>query len=103
MESFINMIRLMFLWRVLLLSVKNIYKRVAIARLIYHLYGVGAQNVHMGPLSIILNICKQFNLIEMVQESIEGGSYLTLKILLKQIYVKQKSPSGYVHVYYTRS
>lgn len=60
MECHLDMRRLLFLWRILLLPVSCIYKQILIIRVTYHIFN--PEGLHLGPLSGIIKTFKKYGL-----------------------------------------
>ena len=80
------MLRLLFLWRLILLPYECIYKRVLIARYAFHIFDKGRR--HQGPLWTALQTATRYGLLDHVQTAIETGEYMS-KAVWKKI-VKNK-------------
>ncbi len=80
-EATIEIMRLMFLWRMLLLPISCIYKIVLLRRLMQ----ITTQGYGTGPVNNIIDICKKYGLMNFVLESIEGAEYITLNEWKKRI------------------
>ena len=76
MESMINMMRLMFLWRLLLLPMSCIYKVVLVRRIACILSDTG--NTAIGPVSNMLKLCKKYQLYGVLINAIASGEYLSM-------------------------
>ena len=72
----IDRMKLLFLWRLLMLPMDNIYKQVVVRRVISILHI--SQVDHVGPTASILDLCRKYSLLDVVVECIESGEYLTL-------------------------
>jgi len=71
-ETYIQLMQLLFIWRILLLPASNIYKQVAIVRLCHHLYNQDGK--HTGPTYLMVKSFRKFGLEGMLLEAIEDGS-----------------------------
>ena len=76
-RSHIDLIRLMFIWRLLLLPSQCIYKKVLVRRYVQHIYG-GIEK-HIGPLWRILQIATSYGLVGYIQTAVETGEYCDMK------------------------
>ena len=72
----LDILKLLFMWRVLLLPMKNIYKIVLLRRIIEHIYGTKC--TRSGPTFEMLEICKKYSLINKVIECINNGEYFEM-------------------------
>ena len=71
-EATIDILRMLFLWKILLLDTTNIYKRAAICRffqIVYKGYG-------KGPMNNIIDTFTKHGLFDVLYESIENGEYM---------------------------
>ena len=75
-ECHIDIMKMMFLWRLLLLPMGNIYKQLTLIRLCYHLYDTAG--VHCGPLFDITNVFKKYSLVAMLDMAIKRGEYIEM-------------------------
>ncbi len=74
-QSLIDVIRLQFLWRVIILPMDNIYKRVMLTRL----YQVSTQEhntIRDSPIVSIVKICSKYGLLNRIFDAIEAGQYM---------------------------
>ena len=71
LETYIDIMKIMFVWRILLLKSDSIYKRVLISRLAYHLFNPGG--IHIGPLRHILDVYNKYSLFENLYSSLVTG------------------------------
>ena len=75
-SSLIDMMRLMFLWRMLLLPMNNIYKVLLIKKLICI---VSKENCKAsGPVCNIVSICKKYDVLDYVVNAVTTGEYITI-------------------------
>lgn len=74
-ESMLHCNKMIMLYRWLSLPLSCIYKKVAIARLAYHLLDTG---LHMGALYDALQLCRQYGLVEHVVTALETGQTMSL-------------------------
>ena len=75
LETYIDFMRLMFLWRLLLLPMECIYKEVVIKRFILICY---SSKPHTGPTANIVDTCKKYGLLESVITAVENANYMSL-------------------------
>ena len=69
-----NFLKFIFLWQLLTLPFKCVYKEVCVKRLCYILF----TNVRRrGPLCNIIDTCREYGLIECVRYAIESGEYVS--------------------------
>ena len=86
MECFLDRLKLMFLWRLLLMSVNSIYKQVAIAKLCYYLYQCTDSSNHTSPIPDMLNTFRKYNILCVLIDGITTGCYMPIekfKVLVK--------------------
>lgn len=82
-QSYIDIIRLVFMWKILLLPMSNIYKTVFLKRF-YDLSTKGYTK-GKGPTKYMLDTCLKYGIEEFVLESIENAEYCTLSQFKKMI------------------
>ena len=75
-SSLIDMMRLMFLWRMLLLPVSNIYKKLFIKKLICVVSNNSANAV--GPDCNLISVCKKYDVLDFVLKAVTTGEYVTI-------------------------
>ena len=73
MNCHLDILKLLFLWRLLLLPMSNIYKQVTMIRLCYHLYD--SRGLHMGPLWDIVNVYKKYSLQHVLDVAMKSGAF----------------------------
>ena len=78
----LDIIKLIFLWRLIQLPMHCIYKKVCVSRYVF-LTGGGVKQ--RGPLWQFLQTAKKYNLMEIVSEAIETGEYMSLSTWKKQV------------------
>jgi hypothetical protein len=76
MEAHIDYLMLIFLWKLLVLPVKSIYKQVVICRLWTHIYRT--EGLHMGPVHCILKVFVKYDLMDMLQSALLSGTYMSM-------------------------
>jgi hypothetical protein len=84
-ESHIDILKLLFLWRILLLSVGNIYKQVTLLRLCDHMYNNDGH--HIGPLHNTVQVYKKYHLINILDMALKTGELMSIirfKSLVKE-------------------
>jgi hypothetical protein len=85
LSLYIDVLRLLFLWRLLLLPMSCIYKQVVIMRLHHHLYC--PDRPHTGPIYQMLQVYRRYGLIDMLDCAVTTGIVLPLsnfKCLVKR-------------------
>ena len=85
-----DIIRLLFLWRLLLLPMNCLYKRMLLCRLVDIFYN--PKKVFMGPTKAIVDICKKYDLYSVLRNAVLNGDYLSMskwKKMVKQIVAKR--------------
>ena len=68
--GYIEMMALLYFMRIVRLSVDSIYKRLFIRRYCYHMYS--DNGLHSGPVMKFIQICKKYELLDVVKEAIEN-------------------------------
>ena len=76
MESLIYYNQMLMLYRWLSLPCRSLYKKIAIARLTYHMYGTGS---HQGPIFEAFKACQRYGVLEHIVEALDTG--ITMKRL----------------------
>ena len=91
MEAHIDILRLLFLWRLLTLPVMCIFKVVLLLRLHYHLF-CGKDKLHSGPTWMMVTTCKKYGLLDYVANACRTGDGMTLVSWKRLVYsvVKKK-------------
>ena len=86
--------KLLYLWRVLLLPMSNIYKTVLVKRFMHHI--VNSNACACGPVKSVINACIKYNLLHYVLNAIENGEYCCMsywkklvKTMIKDRHIKQ--------------
>ena len=82
-DLYIDVIRLLFMWRMLLLPMSNIYKSVLVRRMFYHIDNFNVKAC--GPVKRFLDTCVKYNLQEFVIESTENGDYCSMNQWKKMV------------------
>lgn len=72
-----NMLKFIFLWQLLTLPFKCVYKQVCIRRLCLLFY---TDISRKGPLSNIVEACKEYGISEIVRSAIEAGDYMSKNV-----------------------
>ena len=83
-QSITEVVRLQFLWRVLMLPMNNIYKIAMLRRLYQVVTQCNSVTIH-SPTSVIVNICSKYGLLDTVFEAIESGQYMSKSVWNKHI------------------
>ncbi len=78
-ETYLDYTKLMFLWRLLLLPMCNVYKAVTMIRLCYHMYNTAPSYVHNGPLNDILNVYRKYSLDANLDECLKTGTIIPIR------------------------
>ena len=73
-EATIEIMRMIFLWRMLLLPINCMYKIVLLRRLIQ----IETQGSGLGPVNRIIDVCKKYGLMKFVCESEKNAEYISL-------------------------
>jgi len=69
-----NFLKFIFLWQLLTLPFKCVYKEVCIKRLCKMFY---TDSIKLGPLWNIIVICREYGIYGMIRSSVESGEYMT--------------------------
>ena len=77
LSTHLDYIKLMFLWRLLLLTTDCIYKQVAIVRICDVLYDQDGR-VHLGPISDIVTIFFKYGLEPVLDRALKSGEYMSI-------------------------
>ena len=81
-SSHIDFLKMLFLWRILLLPVDNIYKKVALLRLWFHVYHSNT-GIHSGPLHDIVNVFMKYGLLHMLDNVLKYGTCMSMATFKK--------------------
>lgn len=82
--SFIEMLKLCFLWRILGMSITSVYKQVAVKRILMFVKENVANN--MSPTCDILKAARKYDILHIIVQSITSGEFMPLcsfKALIK--------------------
>ena len=71
LECHIDFLKMTFLWRILLLPMSNIYKKVALFRLCQCIYDHDTE--HEGPTSIIVDVFEKYGMIQLLDATLKSG------------------------------
>ena len=82
-EGHVDYIRLMFLWRLLVMPSTSIYKIVTLLRCIHLLNDQIVATT--GPLFRILCAAKKYNILDLIKNSIYHAKYVSLEMWRKQV------------------
>ena len=77
LSEHIDIIRLTFFMRILLLPIKSVYKRILIVR--YIAYMKMDSKIKTGPFGIFLNLCKKLDIMKIVKPIIEECYSINLR------------------------
>jgi hypothetical protein len=84
MATHIDIVRLLFLWRILLLPMDNIYKRIVLLRLCYHMYNPTGQ--HLGPLAAIVAVYNKHGLTDVLDNALKTGVCMNMSRFKSLVY-----------------
>lgn len=76
--------KIMFLWRILLLPMANWYKQIAVEKIIQYTHGYDDQR--QGPIWNILKVYEKYSLMKLLVDSVQQGEYIgkmTFKKMVK--------------------
>jgi hypothetical protein len=91
LEAYIDLSKLLFIWRIMLLRSECIYKSVAIRRISHHIYK--ARGSHRGPTKCIIDIFRKYDMFESLYRAFVTGTYMgldTFKLLAKKAISKHE-------------
>ena len=79
MQGYIDLIRLMFIWRILVMPTECIYKYVILRRIVYNLSELQTQNsiLNISPIYEIMKNAKKYNLLEFIKNAVYNGEYIS--------------------------
>ena len=77
LESYIDLKKLVFLWRILNLHATSIYRKVLLIRLLYHCM---ADGVHYGPTRYIMDVYDKYSLVHELQNGLITGEISSLGV-----------------------
>ncbi len=72
LNGHIDFMRLMFLWRIFLMPSMNIYKIVAIHRIVDYFSNI----TRKGPIRMILETARKYDLLDVIKDSVFEGFYI---------------------------
>ncbi|MCP3956018.1 MAG: hypothetical protein GY697_27965, partial [Desulfobacterales bacterium] len=76
LNSIIDKMQMLFLWRILMLPMSNIYKVLMLNIILNFVY---SKNIRArSPTIMILDKCKKYNLLNIVIKCIDAGDYLSI-------------------------
>ena len=75
-QAYCDIMRLLFLWRILLLPMNVIYKKVIVVRLAEILWKTGEK---LGITNLLANTCNKYGLYEVLINLITCGNYISMK------------------------
>jgi hypothetical protein len=78
LESHLDKLKLLFLWRILLMSTQCIYKQVAISKLCFYIYECTDDNKCWGPLWDILQTFKKYDILDILLDALTSGTYMSI-------------------------
>ena len=84
LSSYRDTMLLLFFWKILLLPMECIYKRMLIFRLTYIFYNVDNRML-LGPTKIFVDTCVRYGLLKMLKESVMSGVYIGMKEWKKNV------------------
>ena len=79
----IDLIRLLFLWRVLTLPMNCLYKKLIISRILEMLYKPG--KLFLGPTKMLIDTCKKYGLVNVLKKAVTTGDFMTMNEWKKRI------------------
>ena len=83
LECHLDLLRMMFLWRVLLMPMNNIYKQTTLVRLWYHLYE--PDNVHTGPVYEMVRTFDKYCLLNILDSAVKSGNVIGISAFKKVV------------------
>ena len=75
-ECHLDLAKMLFLWRILLLPMHNIYKQISMLRLCYHMYEAGG--AHCGPLNGIVEVYRKYGLLKLLDNAMKSGDVMSI-------------------------
>jgi len=72
-----NFLKMIFIWQLLSLSCKCVFKEICIKRLCLILY---TDLVRIGPVCNIIGVCKEYGMCNYVKDALESGKYMSKDI-----------------------
>ena len=84
LETYLDKLKMTFLWRLLVLPMSSIYKQLVLIRLCYHIYYAG-WGKHLGPVQSMLDTFAKYDLTHMVIDGIESGTYMPIAMFKRLI------------------
>ena len=75
-ECHLDLTKMLFLWRILLLPMQNIYKQTSLLRLCYHLYAT--EGIHSGPLNDIIDVFRKYGLLKLLDDAMKSGHVMSI-------------------------
>jgi hypothetical protein len=76
MEAYVDYLMLIFLWKLLVLPTKCIYKQVIISRLWYHLFRT--DGLHMGPVHTMIKVFTKYEVMNILQSALLSGTFMCM-------------------------
>ncbi len=76
LNAYIDMARLLFLWKILILPISNVYKMITIGIIVS--ISNGFSNLMSSPTTVIIDTCRKYDLFDIVMNSITSGEYSTM-------------------------
>ena len=99
-QAHIDILRLNFLWRVLLLPMDNIIKKVVIFRLLAYLYGHFRDSMH-GPTVLAVISAKKYDLLDIIKDAVLNGKYMSMlhwKKMVKNTVIQREVQNWKNHI-----
>ena len=76
LECHLDLMRMMFLWRILLMPMTNIYKQVTLVRLWYHLYE--PDKMHIGPVYEMVKTFDKYCMLNVLDSAVKSGNVMNV-------------------------
>ena len=83
-EVHIDICRLLFMWRILLLPMTCLYKVIMIRCILKHIQDIVTEK-KSGPVWKMIQACKRYNLVPLVMDSVMSGEYMPMHKWKKMI------------------
>ncbi len=77
LQSHIDIMRIVFLWKLLMVPMQVVYKRVTLDRLVYHLVDDRCGR-HAGPIHLMLEACRKYGLEHYINKVVWTGAIFGL-------------------------
>jgi len=76
LKAHFDILKLLFMWRLLLLPMTCIYKKIILYRIMYIFLSHG--KTFTGPTSLFIEICKKYNLYYVLKKAVVNGDFMNI-------------------------